>query len=408
MRFSVILAALIIGGPLAAGTAFGQQRSLDSLLIAHSYEISVDSGRVTGPGLDVILKAAHDAQFFGLAEEHNLRELNELTPLLFDALHRSHGFSYIALEQGSVITSWLGSPEHRGNLGSITGLIGRYPHAPTFATDEELEMMATIGGISSATGNPIWGVDQELGAFHILDRLAELAPNDSARDQVEKLAKVAHKYESTRSGGTHYLAAIANPDDFRDLSMLFEAGPGSEALVLIEALQRTSRIYHNFSLSRQGQPTGYENGREREESMKLRFMEQYRSAQAAGDTLPRVVAKLGHWHLYRGIYRANVPTFGNFLSEFALSNDMSSFMLATFVVESPEDWRNTKGPLANISSQSPFTVVDFRPLRPLAHQNVITGLSDAFRRLLFQADGALVIRGGRTGGYNIVRSGSNE
>lgn len=408
MRFSVILAAVIIGGPLTAGTALGQERSLDSLLIAHSYEISVDAGRLTGPGLEVILKAAHDAQFFGLAEEHNLRELNELTPLLFDALHRRHGFRYIALEQGSVITSWVGSPEHRGDLASITDLISRYPHAPTFATDEELEMIATISRISSATVNPIWGVDQELGAFHILDRLVELAPNDLARDQVIKLAQIAQEYESTRSGDTHYLAEIANPDNFRDLSMLLEANPGSEAHVLIEALQRTSRIYYNFALSRQGQPTGYENGREREESMKLRFMEQYRSAQAAGDTLPRVVAKLGHWHLYRGIYRANVPTFGNFLSEFALSNDMSSFMLATFVVESPEDWRNTKGPLAKISSNNLFTVVDFRPLRPFAHQNLITGLGDDFRRVLYQVDGALVIRGGRTGGYNIVRSGSNE
>lgn len=76
-------------------------------------------------------------------------------------------------------------------------------------------------------------------------------------------------------------------------------------------------------------PTAYENSREREHSMKRVFMERYREAQEAGDHLPRVIAKMGHWHLFRGIYRGNVPTFGNFLSEFAISNGMDSFLIST-------------------------------------------------------------------------------
>ena len=388
---------------LSAGPTSGQELPLDSLLRAHSYELSIDADRPTGPGLAFLLEATREAQFFAVAEEHNLRELNQLTAVLFRELHREHGFRYIALEQGSVIAAWLGSPERRGDMNAIASLVGRYPQAPTFATDEELQMIASVGKSSSATMNPIWGVDQELGALHILERLALLAPADDARTRLEALAAKAREYEMDRFGDTHYLAEVATPDDFADLPVLCPAEPGSEADLLIQALQRTNRIYYNFTLSRRGEPTAYENGREREESMKLRFMEQYRRAQVSGDTLPRVLAKLGHWHLFRGIYRANVPTFGNFLSEFALSNGLGFFLLSTYVVESPEAWRNTSGPIADAVGASQFTVIDFRPLRPYAHQNKIEGLSDAFRQRLFQVDAALVIRGGTTGGYSVAR-----
>ena len=200
-----------------------------------------------------------------------------------------------------------------------------------------------------------------------------------------------------------YQLPTAVNEDVSDLPALFRPSSGSETEYLINALQRTNRIYHNFQLSRKGLPTGYENGREREESMKLRFMEQYRTAQAAGDTMPRVLAKLGHWHTLRGFYRANVPTFGNFLSEFAISNGMKSFSLSTYVVESSESWRNSGDVLKAVAKTTPFTVVDFRPLRPFAHQGSIADLNESWKRLLFQTDAALIIRGGTTGAYTIVR-----
>lgn len=64
-------------------SGFGQELPLDSLLRANSYEISIESGVPKGEGFDVIVDAARDAQFFAIAEEHNVGELNELTTLLF-------------------------------------------------------------------------------------------------------------------------------------------------------------------------------------------------------------------------------------------------------------------------------------------------------------------------------------
>lgn len=127
------------------------------------------------------MRSVQNAQFFAITEEHNLAELNELSEALFIELQQKEGFDYLALEQGSIITSWLGNKKHRGDIEAITKLIGAYPHAPTFATDEELQLIATVGANSGAITNPIWGVDQELSALHILDRLVVLAPNQSAK-----------------------------------------------------------------------------------------------------------------------------------------------------------------------------------------------------------------------------------
>lgn len=381
-----------------------QQLPLDSLLSAHSYDITLEEGKLGGSGRDFLVEASRGAQFFAIAEEHNVRELNQLTSALFAELNRAHGFNYLALEQGSVIASWMGNRDRRGDLDAILDLARRYPLAPTFATDEELRLVADIGKLSSARTNPIWGVDQEFGILHILERLATLAPDQEALREVERLAADARAYELDRSGELHYLAQVARPQDFERLPQLFRTAPGSESRMLIEALLRTVRIYHNFALSQEGLPTGYENGREREESMKLRFMEQYRAAEEAGDSIPRVLAKLGHWHIYRGIYRANVPTFGNFLSEFSLSNGGHTFVLSTYVVDSPEEWRNSGSPIARAAGGGVYTVLDLRPLRPLAHQNRIADLSDGLKQVLFMADAALVIRGGVTGTYGAVRS----
>jgi len=387
---------------------YGQEMSLDSLLRTNSYEMSIESGVPTGDGFEFIMDAVRDAQFLAIAEEHNVGALNDLTALLFKEMHQSEGFNYLALEQGSVIASWLGDEERRGDLEAISYLVGNYPNAPTFATDEELKMIASVGAISGAASNPIWGVDQELGAIHILDRLAELAPNSEAASKVKGLVTEARKYELDRFGETHYISQILKPEDLADLPVLFQAAGGNEVGQLISALQRSNRIYHNFNQARQGLATGYESAREREESMKLRFLEQYRMAQAAGDSVPRVLAKLGHWHIFRGIYKSNVTTFGNFLSEFSLSNGMKTFILSTYVIDSPESWRNTGGVIAEAARSTAFTVFDFRELRRYAHQNKIANLTDDWKRLLFQADAALIIRGGRTGSYTVVGGNGHE
>jgi len=404
--YTAVVAVLLGAG--SARPAPAQRLQLDSLLLVHRHAVRLDAGRLSGPGADAILAAARTSQVVGLLEEHNVADLADFTVALFDTLQAAFGFRYLGVEQGSVIAEWLSAAARAGGLDSVHAIVRHWPQAPTFATDEELAMLAHVAAGSHASTNPIWGLDQELGALHILQRLTELAPSAAARTRTRELAAVARRYEADRFGDTLYLAQVATPDDFADLPRLFRPAPGSEAALLIEALQFTSRVYHNHVLALRGRPTGYENARERELGMKRRFVANYARARGTGDSLPRVLLKLGHWHLSRGIYRGNVPTLGNFASELATANGMEAFLLSTHVVDGPETWRNS-GAFASFALPGErFTLIDFRPLRPYAHQGTIDGLTDAWKSLLFRADAALVIRGGRTGAYEVTRRASGR
>ena len=133
-------------------------------------------------------------------------------------------------------------------------------------------------------------------------------------------------------------------------------------------------------------------------------MENYKLAEHAGDNNIKCFVKMGHYHLFRGIYSLNVPTFGNFLSEFATSKDSKNFIISSHTFDSPDKYRNTKGPFVDAASNEVFTIYDLRPLRPYAHQNLIKDLSDFYKKIIFRADAVLVIREGHTGNYEIVKS----
>lgn len=403
----VLLHAIILTAcvPLMNGLAqpLDHKLELDSLLRANSFALSVDKGMLRGEGARLILEAAQSAQIISIAEEHNVWQLNEFTRGLFDTLSSTRDFRFLALEQGPVVTRWMNRAARAGGIDSISRLVQRYPQAPTFATDEELRLIDHVARTSDGRYDAVWGLDQELGAFHILDRLAAIAPNERAESMARRAAMRAWKYEGDRFGDTLYLAQVSDPSDFAELRDAFDPKEGSEAEFLIRALEKTSRIFYNHALGQRGFPTLFESVSERELWMKQRFMEEYRRAQRAGISLPRIILKMGHWHVMRGIFLAHVSTTGEFADQFALSNGMSLFLLSTHVVDGPEQWRNSKtfSPLA--IPGAPFTIIDFRPLRPYAHQKKINGLTDAWIDRIFRIDAALIVRGGGTGSYSIVR-----
>jgi hypothetical protein len=386
-------------------SAYSQKLSFDSLLSIHRYEIELNNGEYSGTGLNFLMNEAKNSSFFSVCEEHNLLELNELSSYLFKEFQKRFNYNYLILEQGTAISSLYGTKENKGNFNAIAGIAKRYPQSPTFVTDEELRLISDVGKISKSPINPIWGIDQDLGALHILEKLIELAPDNTAKAKAVELAELARRYEMDRiNGDTLFMTMVATPTLFAQLNDLFKPEPSSETEWLIEALQRSTRIYHNNYLGRKGNPTTFESGREREHSMKLRFMENYKKANDAGDANIKALVKMGHFHLFRGIYKLNVPTFGNFLSEFAISKGTNNFIISSYTFNSPDKYRNINGPLVDAASKEKFTIYDLRPLRPYAHQGLIKDLSDYYKNLIFSVDAALIIREGHTGSYDIVKS----
>jgi len=394
------VALLLVLFPLAASVRAQDSvgLALDSLLIGNAKPLTLSGRRASGSGFDLLVQSAADAQFFLIGEEHNVSELNLLAAVLFDTLQARYGYQFLVLEQGNIIASWLDRAARRGGRDSVDAIVRAYPHAPTFATDEELGLITHVRAASVAPGAAVWGVDQELAAMHLLERLAELS-SSSARTELRRLAGEARPYERTRMGSVHYLSEVADPRDYEALKDVVGPLEEPESREIMDALQRTVRIY----TGRRTPLGAFESGREREASMRARFMEHYRIAEQGG-TLPRAIVKMGHWHTFRGIYRGDVPTFGNFLSEFAASNGLGTMMVATYVVNGPEAWRNTGGVIARVGDPDGITIVDLRPLRPLAHLNRIADLTDAWRDLIFQADLLLIVGGGHTGAYTVAHA----
>jgi hypothetical protein len=377
--------------------------SLEDLFKNNSYNITVSNGHLSGAGLDFLMNASADAQFFAFAEQHNNKEIPEITAMLFDALHQRHGFNYLALEQDPVIAQMVSAKSVVGKRDSVVSLANQYPNAFTFITDQELEMIVRAGSTSNGKGNRIWGLDQAFGALHILNRLRELTSNTDVRNRLSGLIKIAQEFETNRyEKGRHFMTPeVPKPDDLINLLQIYQPKKGSEAEYLITQLLTSIRIYDSRKLS------WYESSYMREENMKELFMRGYRKAQAAGERMPKALIKMGHYHIMRGINPSNVFTLGNFASEFAKSNNMNSFVMTMWVNNAsgysawmPKD-ENFKA-MVKVAPTNRWTVIDFRPLRSYVSSGKVQDINDSMRHYIFAYDAALIIGGGAPGTYQLT------
>ncbi len=374
---------------------------LDSIVKASSHQLRNAAGETNDDGWTFLLREIGDAQVVAVAEEHNVQEIPHFVAMLFGRLHNTLGINYFADEQDPYALRLISSLARRVSEDSIKALARRWPTLLTFATDEEIHMLDTIARTATGCGNPLWGVDQAFGANHYLARLRELSPSAAATARTDSLARAAaaadrRRYDST---WTHFMARIATEEDFARLRALFNPRPRSEADWLIGALERSAHIYTAYRLAaNEGRPTGWENTWSRERYMKERFTDDYRMAQACGDSLPRVLVKAGHWHIHRGLYYQSLAlTFGTFVSEVAQFNGRQSYVISTGITGPAGQWRQYSNPIAKAVPANDWTVVDLRALRPYARGKRIREMTPELQQLIFSADAALYFGGAHPG-----------
>jgi hypothetical protein len=380
-------------------------RLLDSVLTANSRTLHISHGVLAGEGAAFLLDEASRAQFLALGEQHNAMEIPQVTSALFHALQRSAGYQYLADEQDPVALRWVSAFVGPGIHDSVIAYAQRHPHAFTFMSDQELGMLADIAGSSTGKGNHLWGCDQAFGTTHVLDQLIPSLPAGDSRTEATRLRDWARDRERVRDlSRYHFMANEPKTDSFARLAGLVAAAPGSEGAFLVQTLVISDRIYRNYLEGHY-----YENGYEREEYMKQRFLDEYRRALAADGRPPKVILKFGHWHVYRGLGPSNLQTLGDFVSQFAIADDSRSFQVAIFPEGEPggygdlHSWSDhTPLLLAGAASRSQWTIVDLRPLRAL-YRRIATNLNpedrDALRRWIFGFDAALFIGGMHRGTY---------
>jgi len=396
----VVLAPALVaqGKPKFASGSPEQQQALAQAMHENSYTLSLQDGKLSGPGMDFLAQRTEKAQFVLFGEEHFVKEFPEFLTALFTYLHAQHGFNYLALESDPVSAEAASRPPLRGNLEAIGRYAARYPNAFTFPSDQELAMFAAVGRMSSGRTDPVWGLDQSFGVLHALDRLQAL-PGFRPTAKFSELRAQGAKLDLTRPDEDRpdFMEKVKT-SDLEELRRAMNPPAGSEAAFILDNLISSSEIYGDYESGRY-----YDNGFVREEQMKHLFLREYRAAQARGERTPKVLVKMGHWHVFRGSGPSYLQTLGNFVTEFATANGMEAYSLGVYLRGPWRDVVQQKGlePIALATDAGAWTIIDFRPLRARVATGEFGKLDPTLLANIYGFDAALVL-GGATAGTDAL------
>lgn len=409
IALSALFLALFLSGAAFQNTkpetdSNEQSQALAEALRQHSYPISLREGKLIGPGLDFLARKSTQAQFVLFGEEHYVKEFPEFLSALFVFLHEKQNFNYLALESDPVSAHVSSIPPLTGNLEALSEYARKYPNAFTFPTDQELQLIATAGRVSTGGVDPVWGLDQSFGVLHALDRLKTL-PGVRITQKLEEIYTQARTKDLSRPEGEQRdFMETVNLADLEAMRTQTEAPERSEARFILDNLVWSSQIYGYYQRAQAGELTGYANGFEREQLMKRLFVRQYRAAEAKGERNPKALIKMGHWHIYRGVGPSHLQTLGNFATEFAFANGHDAVAIAVFL-RGP--WRdvsrqNGMNPIAMATDAAAWTIIDFSALRPAARANQFGVLNVNLLNYLYGFDAALVIGNATQGSVSFL------
>lgn len=388
-----------------------QQQAIAGAMKQHSYSISFQDGVLQGPGMDFLAQNTANAQFVLFGEEHNVKEWPEFLDALFSFLHQHANFNYFALESDPVSAHLVSIPPLRGNETAWEEYAARYPNAVTFATDQELRMILDATRISTGGVDSVWGLDQSFGVLHALDRLSAL-PGFHSTPKFVELHKEAEQRDSKRFGKnvSHYMSEVVRLADLEELRKEQAPPEGSEAQFILDNLVSSSQIYGYYLQGEAGEPTYYFNGYVREEQMKHLFLREYRAAEAHGEHNPRVMLKLGQWHVRRGSGPSNLQTLGNFVTEFATANGTQALTLGVYLRGPWRDVSTQDGmkPIALATDATKWSVIDFRPVRAIVAGSRLGAIHPNLLSQIYGFDAGLVIGDAKPATYTILEKGAQK
>ncbi len=316
--------------------------------------------------------------------------------MLFEALHGRLGFQHLVVEQDGLIMNRLAAAGAGGGLAAVRSEAAKHPEALHFGTDEELALITEVCRISDAP-DPVWGVDRVHDATLALEALLEAAESEADREKIRAVLAEARKSPDA--------SFIREPNAaFDELLGSLDPPAGSPAAEVLSALTISRDDFRAYATKHErGDPWGFLANQRREELMKSRFLEHYRRATAGGEELPKAVAKLGHWHIMRGLGPGNVPTFGDFLVDVTRFNGTDAVSINIQPVNEPgRHWSITDypeyAPVTGVADPDRWMLVDLRPLRGYVHSGALP-VSSELRQMVFGFDLLLLLGGtdpGRT------------
>lgn len=361
------------------------------------YDLRLSNGLLEGTAAAWLIAEASKVRFLFIGEEHDTREIPAILAALWPSL-AANGYGHVAIEAGP----WLGGRLDRlARLGDRVALDqfkgAALPRRPNVSvppsSDEDIAFYEQLGRSArrEAAGRTslIWGLDHEFKSAPLLRRLVALAPAGTWR---ARLAALLNDVAKAEAAGQYDLRPFT-PTVQR---VLVEAPAGTsddgERAQLLDALRR--RV------------AGDSGEQVRGEVFRQLFVQNYRAAQAVGETEPRVLLRFGAYHAKRGLMSEfGTSTLANFVAEFG-HLESASMLNVMFVACSPtstDDWRAPRfhprpcsprerawlAPFAG-TAVAPWTLYDLRPLRrPLANATLAAGWE--LREVVMGFDAVIVV-----------------
>ncbi len=373
---------------------------LDSIILQNKYIILRQEGKFSGEGMDYILENCVDAQFVGLAENHNTKEIPIFTTFLFEQLHLNDHFNYLALEQDAVMMNLISKKQV-----DVYTMATKYHNGFTFISDQELELIAQAKKISK-TKNSIWGCDQSFGASHAVAYISEALKNkgkanakiDSIRNKIEKLEKTRDLEEY------HYMADTLKRKDLTTIQEELLKTTGDSLQFYIHSLLISDSIYSQIMRRKY-----YQSRSMRENYIRTRFLEEYNKALKV-DSVPKVLLKFGHYHLMDGLNSGSYSTnIGDLVRNLAQFNNKKALIINTQIYRNDHsDWdylEDSYPMFTKYADINSWTLFDLRPLRSYQANGLLDGQIDAkfiqnWEDLIFKFDMILIVGNGGDGTWN--------
>ena len=322
------------------------------------YSLSVQNGQFAGTGADVLQSAIAESRFVLLGENHGVRQNPEFGAAVCDAA-RSEPFRAMAIEEGPLAAAELENWVHQQNgLTQLAAFERRFPHSLNlYSSREEFEMLEQCAHAAQGEFH-LWGVNQEAfgAAGPILSRILESHLGEDARAAMRQLSqKNDDAYRKASQSGSIADLFMLSADD-RELARaaaVLQRDGSDEARSLFASLIESHEI-NRIS------PADYDNARRRERLMKTRLAAEYERAARTAVTPPRVLLKLGAFHVYRGLNPVRGHGVGNYVAEFAAGQRAQSLHIRLMPVKGEQP---NLQPILGSRLQSHWTLFDLRPLR---------------------------------------------
>jgi hypothetical protein len=379
----VLMSGSFTASPFAQTANPVQKPTLESRLASVAYALSVDDGKMTGPGASVLQTAISHSDYVLLGEDHLTREIPRLAAAVCQEMGSHGGLSAMAFEVSPAAAEFVqASLEASNRIGRMAELQKRYPNSVAFLNMvEENDLAARCAAVSHRNSFQIWGLDQDFwgSSGWTLDRMLETRPGPTARAETLRLQTMEKldAEEARKTGDPSKLFLLAAPDSETEQARAAIETDGTPATrSMLQELLESREIYREF----EAEP--HDANARRAQLLKENFLHDYEAARGQ-DKPQRVLFKFGDWHLYKGINPLHQRDLGNFIAEFADGQDRTSLhilvlgargthalfsgydrplKLEAFVMDEDEDYRWLR-PAINVQRIGSWTLFDLRRLR---------------------------------------------